>query len=496
MPRFEFKEGSSSKFWEADVSGSSLTTRWGRIGTEGRTQTQTFASPEQARREQEKLIAQKTKKGYTRSGGRGATKKTASGSRGPSREARVTPTKAARPDAARATRKKAARKKTRATALSADEQVARIAELCATVSSWLRENLPTKARKRYLRPGASAGTIARAERALGVQLPPAMRALYQEHDGCLAVGGYELLPLCRDRSVVSEWTELAGLREREWLELRSKPRGPVRDDWWNPAWIPLALDPAGNLLCVDLAPRAGGAPGQVIFWEHDDPERGVVARSLVDWLEQYAADLEAGAYAFSEEAGGLVPAAEAAACAQPPGGAPQGKMGHAKDVDLSDQPVTDADLASLKPSIESLNLTNTRITDAGLKHLAGLKKLRKIFLDGTRVTGKGLPHLAGLSSLVLLSLSGTKVNDAALAHLKGLRLECLTLDDARAVTDAGLKHVASIGTLVDLNLPPKATDAGVAHLLGLKALKQVLTSESKVTRAGVAKLRARGVSCF
>jgi predicted DNA-binding WGR domain protein len=39
MRRFEFKEGSSSKFWEVSVSGNTLTVRFGRIGTEGQEKT-------------------------------------------------------------------------------------------------------------------------------------------------------------------------------------------------------------------------------------------------------------------------------------------------------------------------------------------------------------------------------------------------------------------------------------------------------------------------
>jgi DNA ligase 1 len=63
--RFEFEEDGSSKFWEVSVSGSAMTTKWGRIGTEGQSKTKTFATPEKAQTEADKLIAEKTKKGYT-----------------------------------------------------------------------------------------------------------------------------------------------------------------------------------------------------------------------------------------------------------------------------------------------------------------------------------------------------------------------------------------------------------------------------------------------
>ena len=61
---FEFIGGSSKKFWEMSISGSSFTVRFGRIGTAGQSQTKTFADEAKAKREAEKLIAEKINKGY------------------------------------------------------------------------------------------------------------------------------------------------------------------------------------------------------------------------------------------------------------------------------------------------------------------------------------------------------------------------------------------------------------------------------------------------
>jgi uncharacterized protein (TIGR02996 family) len=66
MPRFEFKEGTSSKFWEITLADDVLTTRWGRIGTEGQEKTQTFDGSYEARSAYRKQILEKEKKGYTR----------------------------------------------------------------------------------------------------------------------------------------------------------------------------------------------------------------------------------------------------------------------------------------------------------------------------------------------------------------------------------------------------------------------------------------------
>ncbi|MCB9617553.1 MAG: WGR domain-containing protein, partial [Sandaracinus sp.] len=62
--RFEMVEGGSAKFWEVHVEGSSVTVRYGRIGTPGQSKRHDLADPAGAAAEAEKLIKQKTKKGY------------------------------------------------------------------------------------------------------------------------------------------------------------------------------------------------------------------------------------------------------------------------------------------------------------------------------------------------------------------------------------------------------------------------------------------------
>lgn len=59
-----FVGGGSSKFWQIELDGSSHTVRYGRIGTDGQTQTKEFDTPEKALASYDKLVASKRKKGY------------------------------------------------------------------------------------------------------------------------------------------------------------------------------------------------------------------------------------------------------------------------------------------------------------------------------------------------------------------------------------------------------------------------------------------------
>jgi predicted DNA-binding WGR domain protein len=63
--RFEFSGGGSNKFWEISQDGNSFTVRFGRIGTNGQSQTKTCAEEGKARAEAAKLIAEKLRKGYS-----------------------------------------------------------------------------------------------------------------------------------------------------------------------------------------------------------------------------------------------------------------------------------------------------------------------------------------------------------------------------------------------------------------------------------------------
>jgi len=69
MPRYEYSEGTSNKFWEIKLDGASFTATWGRIGTTGQTQLKTFKSDAEAKRAYDKLIEEKLKKGYELAGG-------------------------------------------------------------------------------------------------------------------------------------------------------------------------------------------------------------------------------------------------------------------------------------------------------------------------------------------------------------------------------------------------------------------------------------------
>ena len=112
-------------------------------------------------------------------------------------------------------------------------------------------------------------------------------------------------------------------------------------------------------------------------------------------------------------------------------------------VNLSKSRVPDAGLQCLRglAQVEALFLTNAKIGDAGLERIEGLENLTNLYLDMTKVGNAGLEHLKGLTQLRVLSLMSTRVDDAGLAHLRGLTgLRTLLLVSTK-VTDAGVKKL-------------------------------------------------------
>jgi predicted DNA-binding WGR domain protein len=71
--RFEFEEDDSAKFWEVVVNDNRCTVRFGRIGTVGQKKPKELADADAAQKEMQKLIREKTNKGYEEVEPRGVT---------------------------------------------------------------------------------------------------------------------------------------------------------------------------------------------------------------------------------------------------------------------------------------------------------------------------------------------------------------------------------------------------------------------------------------
>jgi hypothetical protein len=150
------------------------------------------------------------------------------------------------------------------------------------------------------------------------------------------------------------------------------------------------------------------------------------------------------------------------------------------------------ELAGRLDEAQVVTVESDHVTDAGLAHLRGFRRLEHLSLLGPRspVGDAGLAHLAGLTRLEELDLYGPGVTDAGLAHLRGLRrMKYLAVIRSR-VGDAGVEHLLGLDRLEALSLLDSAlTDAGLARLASLPRLQTLGVRGTRVTAAGVAALR-------
>jgi tRNA A-37 threonylcarbamoyl transferase component Bud32/Leucine-rich repeat (LRR) protein len=182
-----------------------------------------------------------------------------------------------------------------------------------------------------------------------------------------------------------------------------------------------------------------------------------------------------------------------------------------------DNPLTNDD------QITCLDLRGTRITDAGMKHLAGLKNLGWLVLAQLPITEAGLKHLAGLTNLGRLDLGNLPITEVGVHHLAGLKnlrelqfsslqvtdavLECLIQNDLLAAWKAGIfgqtlltdderrqgirgsPGVTRNNQIVALDLrQSKVTNAGLQHLKELKNLRRLALKSDQLTAAGLKHL--------
>ena len=96
MRRFELSDGSSNKFWQISRAGAELRVTFGKIGTAGQTQLKDLVTEAAAIAEHDKLIKEKTKKGYAETGAPNAPEAAAKVEKTEKAEKAAKPAKAAK----------------------------------------------------------------------------------------------------------------------------------------------------------------------------------------------------------------------------------------------------------------------------------------------------------------------------------------------------------------------------------------------------------------
>ncbi len=159
------------------------------------------------------------------------------------------------------------------------------------IAGWLREH-DGMALMQTLAPGAKPVQLSKLEGKLGFAVPPGVRALWLLHDGQRRaedslIGALHLLPVSwvlneRPRTLKL----LAQLRAGEGL---LKKAGVTPEEKQVDCWFPIASRGPNSMV-------VHATTGRVFAGGEASPFFQFVARSVPQWLETYADDVEAGAY--------------------------------------------------------------------------------------------------------------------------------------------------------------------------------------------------------
>ncbi len=153
----------------------------------------------------------------------------------------------------------------------------RVEDLSARLSALWAEKRPGFEKR--LRPGANAAALARFKKALGLELPPELLALYAWHDGGKNPQ--------TDRLETDGWLSLAGLLKfKKMLDTMGFEDEDTYPKYaWSPAWVPF-LESDGDSVCIDA--RSG-----VVFKRFNDTHVVLLAPSFAAWLAAHVAITEA-----------------------------------------------------------------------------------------------------------------------------------------------------------------------------------------------------------
>jgi len=180
-------------------------------------------------------------------------------------------------------------------------------ETWTKIENWLKINAAPVYES--LNEGASDEDFEELEDLINKKLTENFKAFYRIHNGQTPmseglIDGEELLCISR---IMEEWEVWKELDDRGVFDdsVSEADKG-VREDWWNPFWIPITYDGSGNHYCLDLSPDEGGKKGQIIRIWHDSAERELIASSLEEWMNDYADGLEEGSFVYSDEFGGVI----------------------------------------------------------------------------------------------------------------------------------------------------------------------------------------------
>ncbi|MBI1271393.1 protein kinase [bacterium] len=160
---------------------------------------------------------------------------------------------------------------------------------------------------------------------------------------------------------------------------------------------------------------------------------------------------------------------------------------------VTDEDVIAAKVKGMKEG--NLQLSDSEVTDRAIEALAG-KEIKSLDLSFTKVTGEGLKHIQKIKGLHTLELNGlTGITDESLIYLLPVDLHKLNMDSTE-ISDEGIMPLVAIPNLHILSLTgcDNITDRGILAFKDHPKLTNLSVSSTKVSSKALGQLT--GLTCL
>ena len=170
------------------------------------------------------------------------------------------------------------------------------------IEDWLRNNEINILND--LNKGGSTSDLNKLAKVLNINFSEDFKKSFLLHDGqkmdtSALLGSWYLLS---NEEIQRQWNIMKKLWDKGvFAETNVLADSQVKSEWWQPKWIPITHNGAGDLHCLDFDPTSKGKYGQVILFEHMNESRKCIAPSFEDFLLQFANDLENGKYKIDND---------------------------------------------------------------------------------------------------------------------------------------------------------------------------------------------------
>lgn len=174
--------------------------------------------------------------------------------------------------------------------------------------SILQEKYPKAKYEMLLNEPATEKDFENLENIIWYKLSEEFKELYRIHnwsEDYSFLAWEEWLSIDGIISEFNVWNDLFkgwDFKEDDWTEFGCEPDEWIKSDfWWNPKWLPLTADWWWNWAMIDFDPDEKWIYWQILFMDHESPDRELLSKSLKEYFKDFLEDLEKWKYVLNED---------------------------------------------------------------------------------------------------------------------------------------------------------------------------------------------------